>query len=290
MMAKRCPDGYRVIDCFGIKPNSYCVSNTGKIVSLHTGKELAQIRVRGGYKFCGFQMANGGRQTFGVHRVVAAMFIPKTEEDIKYGRDFVNHKDLDTTNNHVSNLEWTTNLENIDHAIRNGAIEKARAKRKSEEGFDKITTRSMWGNAYTVGSRNGMSRLSEKQVHAICKSLENGSTNREAAIAGGLEGTVNDIVLVSGIRRGVRWRHISSEYKISSKSRGGVKENVASALAKYIPFILLEKSKNSSRRSIFDAIVKSAGKEPCTFYQFTNFMYRVEKGKTLKKLMKEIMK
>ncbi len=50
-----------------------------------------------------------------IHRLVAELFIPKTDEDNKINRDFINHKDENPSNNHYENLEWVTNRENQLH-------------------------------------------------------------------------------------------------------------------------------------------------------------------------------
>jgi len=61
------------------------------------------------------QTMNGKQETFYIHRLVAEAFIPNPEN-----KPCINHKDGNTKNNHVSNLEWCTYRENNIHALVTG--------------------------------------------------------------------------------------------------------------------------------------------------------------------------
>lgn len=52
-----------------------------------------------------------------IHRLVIKQFLELPDNHAEL---WVNHKDGNKSNNHVSNLEWTTIRENIQHAIRTG--------------------------------------------------------------------------------------------------------------------------------------------------------------------------
>ena len=47
-----------------------------------------------------------------VHRIVATMFLPRSDM-----QTYVNHKDGNGSNNRAENLEWCTNSENVRHSI-----------------------------------------------------------------------------------------------------------------------------------------------------------------------------
>lgn len=54
-----------------------------------------------------------------IHRLMAMMFLENPENLPQ-----VNHKDCNKATNHISNLEWTSRPDNIDHSHRNGRMQK----------------------------------------------------------------------------------------------------------------------------------------------------------------------
>lgn len=79
-----------------------------------------------------------------VHKIVAEAFIPKTEEDIKLGRNEVDHIDTNRLNNSVTNLRWCTHPENVNfplarkhqyEAAKNGGF-KGRPPKKPVSQYD----------------------------------------------------------------------------------------------------------------------------------------------------------
>ena len=92
----------------------YQVSNTGKIKSckFNKEKELSQKIDKDGYHHVSIYGINC-RKTFKVHRLVAQAFIQNTDN-----KPQINHKDGNKSNNNYWNLEWNTDKENINHAIK----------------------------------------------------------------------------------------------------------------------------------------------------------------------------
>ena len=95
----------------------YEVSNMGRVKSLHYGKEriMSTPDDSSGYKRVKLtKQITKGKQ---VHRLVAEAFIPNPMNLL-----VVNHLDGDKHNNCVSNLEWCSNKENTNHAIKTGLM------------------------------------------------------------------------------------------------------------------------------------------------------------------------
>ena len=96
---------------------SYDIYDDGRCYSHKTNKFLTpKMSVR--YPTYNLTI-NGKKRQVKIHRMVAEMFLPKIE-----GKDLVNHKDGDTHNFHLNNLEWVNESENSKHAINTGLCKK----------------------------------------------------------------------------------------------------------------------------------------------------------------------
>jgi hypothetical protein len=93
----------------------YSVSNLGRVKSLvRKGRKTERILTPtdNGYGYLIVGLRRDSKvKSFLVHRLVMSAFEP-TEQLVDLE---VNHKDFDTTNNKLTNLEWCTSQENADH-------------------------------------------------------------------------------------------------------------------------------------------------------------------------------
>ena len=102
-------------------PN-YFINENGECKSTYVSKTLKPRTAGKGY-LC-YQLRNEhGKKNEYIHRLVAKTFIPNP-----HNLPQVDHIDKDKTNNHVSNLRWVTNYQNLKHY-----------------GFDKLTEHSIEG-------------------------------------------------------------------------------------------------------------------------------------------------
>lgn len=88
----------------------YSISNLGRVKSIKSDKILTgTIKVNSNSKNK-YRIVSLVNKRFRVHRLVALHFLPVVE-----GKNIVNHIDLDSLNNCVTNLEWVDNRENVSH-------------------------------------------------------------------------------------------------------------------------------------------------------------------------------
>lgn len=82
-----------------------------------------------GYSYYDYRTNDGKRKSRSIHRLVAEAFIENPQPDTF---DQVNHIDANKSNNCVDNLEWCNEKLNMEHASRNGLINKDSEKRKKQ--------------------------------------------------------------------------------------------------------------------------------------------------------------
>ncbi|WP_298049678.1 NUMOD4 motif-containing HNH endonuclease [uncultured Bifidobacterium sp.] len=121
----------------------YYVSNMGRVLSsiYYSHPQWALLKPyktgRNAKKGKGYlqvkMYVDGKKVPYKVHRLVADHFIPNPD-----GKPQVNHKNMDTLDNRVDNLEWCTNTENQQHArAHQGKLnwDKVNKLRQDYEGY-----------------------------------------------------------------------------------------------------------------------------------------------------------
>ena len=89
--------------------SDYIITEQGEIINKRNGRKLKPQPNGKGY----LRISIAGKLQF-VHRLVAEKYVPNPEN-----KPQVNHKDGNKLNNSAENLEWVTNMENRQHAVKN---------------------------------------------------------------------------------------------------------------------------------------------------------------------------
>lgn len=106
---------YQINEYGFVKSLSRVINNNGS----YSGKIKKNERILkhsiNRYGYCVITLQKNGVRAFkSIHRLVAETFI-----DNPNNYKEVNHKDLNKTNNHISNLEWCNRSQNINHYYNN---------------------------------------------------------------------------------------------------------------------------------------------------------------------------
>ena len=99
--------------------SNYCINEYGFILNIRTRGEVVPSISKKGY----LQACLTNKNTYSVHRLVALTFIENEEN-----KPEVNHVDGNKLNNHISNLEWCTTQENLEHKRFNNLGKTLKAK------------------------------------------------------------------------------------------------------------------------------------------------------------------
>lgn len=117
---------------------------------------------------------NSKRKGMLIHRLVAIAFL---ENPLNLPE--INHIDGNTLNNQVSNLEWISHLDNMQHGFRTGLINN-------------------------TGVLHGNNKYTEDQILKVIGLIKEGSTSIQ------IEKLTNvKAATVNAIRKGSQWRHLN---------------------------------------------------------------------------------
>jgi hypothetical protein len=96
----------------GVDYSNFEISNYGNVRNIDRNNILAGTKKEEYRMICLYDKKTAKSKYIKVHQLVATYFIGDPPSD----KHMVNHKDKNRSNNHVSNLEWVINQENIEHA------------------------------------------------------------------------------------------------------------------------------------------------------------------------------
>lgn len=152
----------------------YEVSNLGRVRT--NGKRpglLTLTKQPKGYLYAMIQLSNGKQKNCRVHRLVANYFLPNPD-----GLPCINHIDGNKENNHVSNLEWCTYQDNMQHAVRTGLTHP---HRWTDEERKQISERNK-GQIITPEQREKISQALKGRKHPEVSARQKGKPLSRKAI------------------------------------------------------------------------------------------------------------
>lgn len=158
----------------------YFITEDGKVWSEYSNKFISSREDKDGYLKVRIACTDlpSGRWSISIHRLMLEVYKPFKGMELFQ----VNHIDGDKKNNRLDNLEWATCKENIQHAIDNNLRSKV----------------------------NGSAKLTEEQVHLICKLIQQGKTNIELSKIFKLHPDT-----VGRIRNKKSWQSITTQYNFN---------------------------------------------------------------------------
>ena len=128
------------MECIGF--SGYKIDTEGNVYSKRTGLSMSCIVVKDGVKKVKLTNTDGKKKVMAVHRLVALIYIPNTEN-----KPQVDHIDGNKHNNSVTNLRWCTNAENQEYRDTQG-----------NSGKDGICKKIQWGTD-VYASIKGLARI-----------------------------------------------------------------------------------------------------------------------------------
>lgn len=216
----------------------YSISSKGEIFDFKLNKIITG-HLNTGYPRVTLMQKDNTQKSYYIHVLVAVMYL----ED-RRGELFVNHIDGDKVNCDVSNLEWISHRENMQHAMLTGLLNRKplfekdvikicemrqsgkSAKEISEEldillkTVEGITNGYNWkdiSSRYKFPERTITKRsiLNEENVRNICELRQKGDSVKDISLKLNIHPST-----IEGVVNGYRWKYISVEYNFPVKNPG----------------------------------------------------------------------
>lgn len=171
----------------------YSISSDGEVYSHFLNRSMKLKITKTGYLRVHLRKQDKEKHA-SVHRLVAEHFIENPEN-----KPTVNHKDGNKQNNSISNLEWSTHCEQMDHALDSGLIKprgnhiySPEFKLQVKEYFvSKNCSISELARVFNISERSakrftefearGGLKLTDQEVSEIIKLRKNNKTLKEIA-------------------------------------------------------------------------------------------------------------
>jgi len=108
---------------------------------------------------------DGKSKSCKIHRIVAETYLEGYEEGLE-----VNHKDGNKLNNHFSNLEWASRVENLEHGVENGLFQRGEDRPTSKfKESDVKEMRRLFDNGVSVANLANSYKCSKNTMYRILK-------------------------------------------------------------------------------------------------------------------------
>ena len=108
------------VDIEGVKPGAYYVNNMGQVFN-NKGQEIKPDKINSGYY--NFRMVTGNKNGPKYKHVLAHRLVKSTFDPIENPQDHtIDHKNMNKSDNRLSNLAWKSQKENNDAKYQNSNL------------------------------------------------------------------------------------------------------------------------------------------------------------------------
>ena len=192
----------------------YKVSNTGKIFSVATNRELSVIQKKDGYTCISLCDKDHNKKQYRIHQLVAKAFIPNPNN-----LPMINHKNEIKNDNRVENLEWVTPKQNSSYGSRPERVsEKLKGVPKSKEAIKKrLATMKEKLSKMTKEERQAMfgREITDKQKEILSNAHKKENLSKE---------TIEAMSIANILNREFAYSKNSLNFKTQNDTNGTVYE------------------------------------------------------------------